>query len=309
MSNNNPAFHLTGLIAAPFTPFDSKGRLKLGVIPRMVKYYVATGVSGIFVCGTTGEGASMSNDERRTVAEAWRAATRETNLKLVVHVGHNSITDSRALAAHAGEIGADAIAAIAPSFFRPDGIDALVDWCVQVASAAPKTPFYYYHMPSMSGVNIAMADFLPVAAKRIRTFGGIKFTHENIMDYGLTLAAAAGKYDILFGRDEILLSALAVGAKGAVGSTYNYASALYNRIIKAFDAGDMKSAAAMQTESMRFIQTFCKHGGMNANKAILGLLGMDFGPVRPPMTPVSKEKIAAMKADLEQIGFFDYIRP
>ncbi|MDF9828036.1 N-acetylneuraminate lyase [Ereboglobus sp. PH5-10] len=309
MSNNNPAFHITGLIAAPFTPFDAKGRLKLGVIPKLVKYYKATGVSGAFVCGTTGEGASMSNEERFAVAKAWGAAMKGSRLKLIVHVGHNSLPESCALAAHAEKIGADAIATIAPSFFRPEGVDGLVEWCKKVATAAPKTPFYYYHMPSMSGVNVAMADFLPLAAKSIRTFGGIKFTHENIMDYGLTLAAAGDKYDILFGRDEILLSALVMGAKGAVGSTYNYASALYNRVIAAYNAGDMKSAAAWQLESMKFIQAFCKHGGMSANKAILGLLGMDCGPVRPPMTPIAKDKIAAMKADLEEAGFFKNIRP
>jgi N-acetylneuraminate lyase len=136
-----------------------------------------------------------------------RTAIRQTNIRLIVHVGHNSAADSRALAVHAEKIGADAIAPIAPSFFHPEGVEGLVTWCVQVASAATKTLFYYYHMPSMSGVNIPMADFLPVAAKRIRTFGGIKFTHENIMDYGLTLTAAADKYDILFGRDEISSSA------------------------------------------------------------------------------------------------------
>lgn len=309
MSNNNPSFHLTGLIAAPFTPFGAKGQLKLGVIPKIVKFYEATGVSGAFVCGTTGEGASMSNEERCLVAEAWRNAIKKDSMKLIVHVGHNSQSDACALAAHAEKIGADAIAAIAPSFFRPDSIDALVKWCEPIAAAAPKTPFYYYHMPSMTGVCFPMVDFLPVAAKRIRTFGGIKFTYENIMDYGLTLAAAGDKYDILFGRDEILLSALALGAKGAVGSTYNYASALYNRVIAAFEAGDMKKASAIQLESMHFIQAFCKYGGMNANKAILGLLGMECGPVRSPMTPVTAEKVAAMKADLEKLGFFEYIKP
>lgn len=309
MSNNNPSFHLNGLIAAPFTPFDSKGRLKLSVIPKLVKHYKATGVSGAFICGTTGEGSSISNAERRAVAETWRKATKDTNIKLIVHVGHNSTADCRELAAHAEKIGADAIASIAPSFFRPEGIEGLVAWCEQVAAAASKTPFYYYHMPAMSGVNVAMADFLPLAAKRISTFGGIKFTHENLMDYRLTLAAAGNKYDILFGRDEILLSALALGAKGAVGSTYNYAAALYNRVINAFDAGDLKTAAALQTESMRFIQIFCKHGGMNANKAILGLLGMDCGPVRSPMAPITTKQINAMKTDLTRINFFKQIRP
>ncbi|MDR2674146.1 MAG: dihydrodipicolinate synthase family protein [Opitutaceae bacterium] len=307
MSNNNPSFHLTGLIAAPFTPFDSKGRLNLGVIPAMIEHYKATGVSGAFVCGSTGEGVSMSVEERRAVSEAWREATKGTGIKLIIHVGHNSMPDCCALAAHAEKIGADAISVSPPTFFRPQGIEGLVSWCKQAADAAPGTPFYYYHL-SNSG-NYKMAEYLPLAAKRIATFGGIKFTNENFMDFGLTMAAAKDRYDILFGCDEILLSALVMGAKGAVGSTYNYAGALYNRIITAFNAGDMKTAAVLQTESMRFVRIFFKHGGMSANKAIPGLLGMDCGPARPPMTPLTGKQIAALKADLRQSGFFKLIRP
>ncbi|OAM89184.1 dihydrodipicolinate synthase family protein [Termitidicoccus mucosus] len=304
---NNNKFHLTGLVAAPFTPFDANGALNLAMIPRLADHYAATGVSGAFVCGTTGEGSSMSNEERMIAAEAWRKATAG-KLNLIVHVGHNSLVDSRALAAHAEKIGAEAVAAIAPCFFRPGSVSELVDWCAGIASAAPGTPFYYYHMPAMTGVNFAMVDFAPLAVKRIPNFGGIKFTHENIMDFSSALAAGEGGYDVLFGRDEILLSALVMGATGAVGSTYNYAAPIYNRVIKAYKAGDMAAARREQLKSIQFIEVFCKYGGMSANKVIMKLIGLDCGPVRQPLSQITSAQEAALKADLERIGFFEAVR-
>lgn len=113
---------LSGLIAATFTPFLPNEELNLAIIPQMADLLVRNGVSGAFICGTTGEGFSMTNDERRRTAEAWRAAT-PPGLKLIVHVGHLSLTESCALARHAQEIGADAIATIAPCFFKPAGAE------------------------------------------------------------------------------------------------------------------------------------------------------------------------------------------
>ena len=118
---------LNGLIAAPFTPFNQDGSLALATVPAFAALLAHNGVSGAFVCGTTGEGCSLTNAERRSVAEAWRAAT-PPQLALIVHVGHLSLGDARELARHAQEIGADAIATIAPGFFKPAGPLELADW-------------------------------------------------------------------------------------------------------------------------------------------------------------------------------------
>ena len=221
---------LTGLIAAPFTPFNADFSLNLNAVPLIARHLARQKVTGAFVGGTTGEWASLTQPERRSLAEAWRQAT-DSKLKLIVHVGHNCLADSRALAAHAENLGADAIAAIMTSFFRPATLERTVEYCRRIAQAAPRIPFYYYHMPDMTGVNFKMTDFLPAARKAIPTFRGIKFTHSDLMDYGLTLAAADG-HDVLFGRDEILLAGLAAGAQGAVGSTYNYCARLHYRLIR-----------------------------------------------------------------------------
>ena len=296
---------LSGLVAAPFTPFHPDGSLNLGAIPQQSESLVRNGVSGAFICGTTGEGYSLSLDERKHVAAEWRRAAPST-LKLVVHVGHLCLSDSCDLARHAESIGADAIATIAPSFFKPAGATELVEWCAKVARAAPGLPFYYYHMPAMTGVSVAAHQFLELGHTRIPTLAGIKFTDEDLLDYGLASQVADGRYAMLFGRDEILLAGLSLGAAGAVGSTYNYAAPLFLRIIQAFELGNLSEARRYQTRAQEFIAVMVRHGGLAAGKAMMGLIGLECGPVREPLRRLDGTQQQELRRDLERIGFFEY---
>ncbi len=112
-----------------------------------------------------------------------------------------------------------------------------------------------------------------------------------------------GRFNILFGRDEILLAALALGATGAVGSTYNYMAPVYHQIISAFQAGDMETARHWQMLSIQIIAVMARHGGLPAGKAMMKILGLDCGPVRPPLKNVSAEQYAALQNDLACVGF------
>ena len=262
-------------------------------------------VQGAFVCGTTGEGSSLTSDERRDVAAAWRAAT-PAGLALTVHVGHLSLRESQALARHAQQIGADAIATLAPNFFKPANAQELVAWCASVAAAAPKLPFYYYHMPGMTGVNIPVRDFLALAPAQIPTFVGIKFTHEDLVDYADSYALAKNRYSMLFGRDEILLSGLQIGAAGAVGSTYNYAAPLYLQLMAALAAGDLETARARQAQAREFIDIMNGLGGLPAGKIIMKFIGVDCGQVRAPLSRVDEAREAELHRQLTAIGFFGY---
>jgi N-acetylneuraminate lyase len=296
---------LSGLVAAPFTPFRPNGDLALDTIPALAALLGKNQVNAAFVCGTTGEGSSMTTEERVQVAAAWRKAT-PPGLKLTVHVGHLSLGDSRALARHAQEIGADAIAAIAPGFFKPATAADLVAWCAEVASAAPKLPFYYYHMPAMTGVAIPVRDFLNQVGNQIPNLVGIKFTHEDLADYADSQKAVNGRYSMLFGRDELLLSGLRLGAPGAVGSTYNYAAPLYHRIMRAFAAGDQAAAEQDQARARQFIDIMSRAGGLSAGKAIMKLIGVDCGPVRLPLTRFAASREEELRQQLQAVGFFDY---
>src|SRR5262245_58810095 len=186
---------LTGLIAAPFTALHADGSLNFDLIQRQANTLVENRVDGAFICGTTGEGMSLSIDERLQVAEKWMAVAPR-QLRVIVHVGHHAVAESRTLAAHAEKIKAHAFATIAPSFFRATNLEQLVDFCAQLVSSAPGLPFYYYHMPAMTGADLPMFDFLKAASERIPNLAGIKFTHENLMDYSRCLNFEGGRYNI-----------------------------------------------------------------------------------------------------------------
>lgn len=293
---------LTGLIAAPFTPMQVDGSLNLDLIEQQATLLAANGVQGAFVCGTTGEGLSLTTQERMQVAERWLAVAPK-GLRVIVHVGHNSVGESRRLAAHAQQIGAHAIASIGSTFFRPPSAAELVDLCALVAAAAPALLFYYYHLPAMTGVNLPMTEFLRLGAERIPTLAGMKFTDENLMSYAQCLNFDGGRFNILFGRDEILLAALALGATGAVGSTFNYMAPIYLKVIEAFRAGDLDTARHWQMLSIRIIAVMVRYGGLPAGKAIMKMIGVDCGPVRPPLRNLTVEEYAAFQADLAGVGF------
>lgn len=291
-----------GLVAAPFTPFRADGSVDEGGIERLAAALVADGVTGAFVCGTTGEGASLTIAERRLVAERW-VATAPPGLQVVVHVGHACGADCRELAAHAARIGAAAIGCLAPYFFRPATVGDLVEFCRPVAAAAAPLPFYYYHIPAMTGVRFPMIDFLRAAAGRIPTLAGLKYSDDDLHDVGTCLRFDGGRFDVLYGRDEMLLGGLACGVSGAVGSTYNYIAGVYHELIAAFRRGDMVAARRLQGVAGDVVAVMLAHGGLPAGKAIMGLRGLDCGPVRPPLVSLDEGRRAALARALEPLGF------
>jgi N-acetylneuraminate lyase len=235
--------------------------------------------------------------------------TRGSALNVVVHVGGNCLADAKALTAQAQQLGAQAIAALAPCYFKPRTLELLIECCAEVASAGPEMPFYYYDIPHMTGVVFPMGDYLERAKQRIPNLAGLKFTSSDLMQLQRCVRAADGALDVLCGFDEMLLPALTVGVNGAVGSTYNFAAPLYTRVMKAFAAGDIATARAEQLRSVALIEILNRHGFMGATKAAMNMVGVDVGPPRLPNARLLPEQVGVLRSDLELTGFFDWIRP
>jgi N-acetylneuraminate lyase len=299
---------LQGLVAATHTPFHNDGGLNLAVVERQAAHLHSNGVKTAFVGGTTGESHSLTVDERIALAARWAEVVRGTDLRLVVHVGSNCLADARTLASHAQTIGAAAISALSPSYFKPKSVDLLVACCADIATAAPGLPFYFYDIPVMTGVHLPMPEFLAIAPARIPTLVGLKFTNPDLMAYQQCLNAGGGLFDVPWGADEYLLAALALGATGAVGSTYNFAAPIYHRMMAAFKNGDLAAARAEQYRSVRLVELLASVGYMAAAKTVMSLLGVDVGPARLPHGNLNPDQRANLKRSLEEIGFFGWVR-
>lgn len=302
-------FLVKGLVTATFTPMTENGSLDLSRIPAMARYLNSTGVHWIFSGGTTGESVDLTLPERKAMAAEWVKMAKEHGQRVIVHVGADSILDAEDLALHAQSIGADAIAAMPPTFIKPSTVAGLVATMKVIAAAAPQLPFYYYHIPSMTGVDLKMADFLAAADPQIPTLRGVKFTDYNLddlqlcMNYGFTDSHhhfAGAKANMLFGRDQMMLSAVVLGAEAAVGSTYNWNGELQNHIFTAFARGDLATARAAQLATTRLIKVLQDSSplepGTNTFKVLMDVLpGVpSVGPARLPYLP-SKSTAARTK--------------
>lgn len=295
---------IKGLVCAPFTAFDELGNVDLGKVAEQARFYKNNGVSGVFACGTTGEGSSLTMPEKKALFEEW-SKQRDGGFAVIGFLGGTSVGDCVELARHAQSVGLDAVAMTAPYYQRPATVKDLALTIAQVASAVPEMPFYFYHIPVLTKVAFPMIRLLEEVDSLVPNFAGIKYTDENMMDFQLCLEFKNRKYNIMWGRDEMLLEALSIGADAFIGSTYGYMAPLYHAITEAFQAGDIKMAAALQFEAVRLITLLDKYGS-GTGKAFMRAAGLDLGPCRRPLNTLEGERYQAFLQELPATQFEEF---
>ena len=297
---------IKGLINAPFTPFLENGEVNLTPISSYAKMLSNNGIKGVFISGSSGEGYMLTEIERMILAEKWVEAAPK-DFKVIVHVGSTCIRTSHNLAVHAQKIGAWGIGAMASPFPKAGRIEELVKYCEEIASGAPNLPFYFYHIPALSGVFLPMLPFLKAVDGRIPNFAGIKYTFESLYEYNQCKLYANGKFDMLHGQDETILAALAMcETQGGIGGTTNYNGKALVGIMDAWNAGELETARELQNFSQAVINVIVNYrGNIVGGKRIMKLIGLDMGKNRTPFQNMSDEEETAMKKELEAINFFE----
>lgn len=298
---------IEGLIAAPFAPLSTKDEVMYDSIPAYYDFLERNKIVGAFINGSTGEGVSLTQKEKMKTVEAWTACSKEKkNVKVISLVGGTSYKECIENAQHSAANGVDAIALLAPYYFKPAGAKQLAEFCALVAETVPQTSVYFYHIPVLSGCYVNMIDFLQEAAPIIPNLAGIKYTHEDFMDFLSCIHFMDGKYDMMWGRDENMLSALVLGSRSAVGSTFNYAAPLYYQLIAAFDNGDLPLARKLQQMSIDMIRLLGKYGGIATGKAYMKYVGLDMGQFRLPVKNTWVENYEKFADDVNSLNMQEF---
>jgi len=297
---------LDELVAAVFSPFHPDGSIAPDVVPIQASFLAAQGIKTVFITGTTGECHSLTCGERLALYDAWAQAGRAHGLAVIAHVGDNSIEDARTLARRASELELAAISALAPFYYKPESLEVLIDWCAAIAAAAPDLPFYYYDIPAFTGITLPVERFLVDAAACIPSLAGVKFTNPDLVSYRRSLDVAGQRFDLPWGNDETLLAGLVNGARGAVGSTYNFAPRLYVDLMTAFDRGDLSEARRLQSLSIAMVDAITATGFLGTAKALMVRLGVPIGPARAPLVNPTSQQFEAVFARLSALGFEEW---
>ncbi|MFC4995571.1 dihydrodipicolinate synthase family protein [Rubritalea tangerina] len=300
-------YTMKGLVPAAYTPMFEDLSVNYDAIEAMASYLKASGVNAIFICGSTGEGCNLTTEERKKVAEAY---VKHFDGEVIVHVGHNCLKDAADLAAHAQEIGAAAVSAIAPSYFPMNSTQVLLKSMKQIAAACPELPFYYYHIPALTNAGANVPEFLELAADSIPNLRGVKFTNEQIHVFLACKQAAGGIYDIAFGYDEMMIAGWSAGSKAYVGSTFNFMAPLYQALLDAAEAGNMEEARRLQHLSEEAIRVINSVGAFHPLvKTLISRLGVPCGPARLPMDSVTQEQADTLWNKLQDLGVGPYLNP
>ncbi len=293
-----------GLVAASYSPMHKDESLALELVEPLVEYALKQRFAGLFVNGSTGEFPSLTLVERKAVAVAYiRAASGR--IPVIVNAASCCAADCRELAAHAAQAGADALCLIAPFYFRPATVRDLADFVKSVAPACDGKPLYLYHAPGITGSHLPLVDFLKIMLDEVPNFAGVKFTNENLCEFERCVALS-DRIQMMFGRDEMLLGALAMGAEAGVGTTFNYLPRIYNGVIDAFRAGNMVKARSYMELSHRAVAISARYG-LPSIKLFMKFAGIDVGPMRSPVNRLTADQEDAFRRELSEAGLDPYI--
>jgi len=245
----------------------------------------------------------MTQKEKQINAVEWAKCRRAGGkIRIINLVGGTSYQECIENAIFSEEEGLSAIAVLAPYYFKPAGDTQLAEFVARIGEAVPDMAVYFYHIPALTGVSLPMAGFIKKISAMLPNFAGIKYTHEDFMDFLTCLNYIDGAYDILWGRDECMLSALVLGCKGAVGSTYNYAAPLYHALIDAFSEGDLIRAGKLQQKSIDIVSLLGKYGGIATGKAFMKYIGMDCGEFRLPVSNMDSKTYQFFSDEVRLLG-------
>jgi len=276
---------LRGVHIAFNTPFDVEGEVSQEAVKKLIDCYRNTGIDGVYVCGSTGEGFVLNIDERKRVLEAAMEAANG-DLTVIAHIGAAATRDSIELARHAASIKADAISSVPCVYYKLKEAEIKANWSNIIAST--DLPFIIYNIPGTTGYDLSTELFGEMAS--IEKVYGIKNSTFNAYQI-LQFRKAAGEDFVIYnGPDEQYLAGRLMGADGGIGGSYGVMPELYAAMERAIQKTDIKTAQQLQRavdhiiSQMYSLSSFC-----GAAKEIIKTRFTDIGAPRLPQAPLTDQ--------------------
>ena len=287
--NKTTKYH--GIFPAFYACYDDQGEVSPERVRALTEHFIKKGVTGLYVCGSSGECIYQSVEDRKITLENVMAVAKG-RLKIIAHVACNNTKDSVELAKHAESLGVDAIASIPPIYFRLPGYSIAEYWNT-ISSAAPNTDFIIYNIPQLAGTSLT-PNLLKTMLNNPNVVG-VKNSSMATQDIQMFKAIGGEDFIVFNGPDEQLISGLSIGAEGGIGGTYGVMPELFLKIRELYLKNNFTKARQIQYAVNAVIYKMCEaHGNLYAViKKILEINeGLIIGSVRSPLSPLNDSDLA-----------------
>ncbi len=279
MSSSVGPRYFGAVMSAMVTPFDRDGRLDLDAARRLARWLADHGNDGLVVAATTGEGSTLSDDERRDLVSA---VAQAVTIPVLASTGTNDTAHTIALTRQARDLGAAGVLVVGPYYNRPP--QAGIEAHFRAAAAATTLPVMIYDVPSRTGRRVSHEVLLRLLCE-VPNIIAFKDATGDPPAAAALVAQAGAHFDLYSGDDSYTLPLLAIGAVGLVGTTTHWTGPHFQKIIAAFQAGEPRRARDINStllESFRFVNSDDSVYSMSV-KAMLRTLGQDVGQCRLPL--------------------------
>ena len=285
---------MQGILPALVTPFDESGRFAARAFERLLERVYSSGIDGVYVCGSTGEGLLQPVEQRKLVAEA---AIRNSprGKQVIVHTGAYRTADAVELTRHAARAGAAAASSLPPAgAYSFEEVRAYY----RALSTASDIPFLVYYFPAFSPVIASAAQIIELCS--LPNVIGLKFTDHDFYKMSLIRHTGAAVFN---GYDEVLVAGLLMGACGGIGTFYNLVPELFVEVHRLAQAGCWTEARAVQSRINELIGLAIRYPCFPAVKTILRWSGIDCGRCLEPRRALTAEEESGLRAALLESSF------
>ena len=288
----------TGAGVAIVTPFNEDESINYDKLDELIDYHCANGTDSIVICGTTGESATMTEEEH---AECVRFTIERAKgrIPVIAGTGSNCTRTAIELSKDAAEHGADGLLLVTP-YYNKATQAGLIAHYTAVAKEV-KTPIIMYSVASRTGCNIEPATVAELV-KNVDNIVGVKEASGNISQVAKIMSLTDGNIDLYSGNDDQIVPLLSLGAKGVISVLSNVAPQETHDICAKFFEGDVAGSAALQLKAIPLIeQLFCEVNPIPV-KAAMNLQGKEVGPLRLPLTEMEPQNKEVLKKAMEDLG-------
>ena len=267
------------------TPFKENGDVDLDTTRKLVNYLYNKGIKSLYVCGSTGEGFLLDNEERKAVVEAVCEEVKD-KMTIIVHVGCASTKHARELASHAEKCGAHATSAVPSVYYRLGEESVYTHW-TEITKASD-LPFFIYNIPQLTGFNLS-DSLLRKMCENPKVIG-VKCSSDPAHDIARFKAIGGEDFIVFNGPDEQYLAGRMMGADAGIGGTYAGMPELYLKLEDLIQRNEFDKAKKLQGIMLQYVYRMCSFGSLyGCVKSLIKLDGLDIGVPRLPFLPVSSE--------------------
>lgn len=288
----------TGAGVAIVTPFHEDESINYDRLDELIDFHCENGTDSIVICGTTGESATMTEQEH---AECVRFTIERAKgrIPVIAGTGSNCTRTAIELSKDAAEHGADGLLLVTP-YYNKATQAGLIAHYTAVAKEA-KAPIIMYSVASRTGCNIEPAT-VAALVKNVDNIVGVKEASGNISQVAKIMALTDGNIDLYSGNDDQIVPLLSLGGKGVISVLSNVAPRQTHDICAKFFEGDVAGSAALQLKAFPLVEQLFSEVNPIPVKKAMQLMGLDCGPLRMPLTELTPEHEKTLAQAMKDFG-------